>query len=36
MKTIKVLLCGYIYDNAFVWDKRCDSVVVFPFIKIVP
>jgi hypothetical protein len=21
----------WIYDNVFVWDKGCDSVVVFPF-----
>jgi hypothetical protein len=30
MKTVNILLCGY-YDNVFVWDKGCDSVVVLPF-----
>ncbi len=30
MKTIKYFIV-WIYDNAFVWDKGCDNVVVFPF-----
>jgi hypothetical protein len=21
----------WIYDNVFVWDKGCDSILVFPF-----